>query len=126
MEVEIGQGTKINDIEDVIHELAHMLAQGVSIKDLDNADSLKIVSATSRHGKVSQLVADHLELDANAITLLTGESLGLWPADRLTRAADVIAFFEGFDGDPKAAILSQMRDANVRRSATHLTRWLKN
>lgn len=115
----------INDIEDVIHEFAHVVAQGVRVTQLRKYDRLPILSTNSKFGKVSALVSDCLEIDTNAITLLAGEEFGLWGADRLSKATQVISLnLEGFQGDAKEAILTQMCDRHVRKKARSLVQWL--
>jgi hypothetical protein len=113
------------DLENVVHELAHLLSQGVTIPEFPSMHSLPVLQCLQHPYRVSRVVSNALELDANAITLLVGGKLGLWSPRRLHDATHVYGFnLEGFAGDPKEAILSQMKDPYIKGLARALIQYL--
>ena len=113
------------DLENVVHELAHLLAQGVTVADFASLRSLPVLQSLKSPHRVSTNVSNALELDANAIALLAGGQLGLWSPRRLHDATHVYGFnLEGSVSDPKTVIITQMRDPHIKAQAKSLTRYL--
>jgi len=113
------------DLENVVHELAHLLSQGVTVPEFSSMFNLPVLQCLQSPYRVSRVVSNALELDANAITLLVGGKLGLWSPRRLHDATHVYGFnLEGYIGDPKEAILAQMRDPHIKGLSRELVQYL--